>query len=196
MAVSICAWCSGMREDEILNLRWKQVNLIERLMDLQAEETKEADNKSPGIEQELYDVLIEIQTERKTSNPEDYVFLSVNGRKIYPDYLRHRFRQCADKAGFIGLRIHDLCHSYTARKRREGHDRSVIKAQTGHHTDSMFNWYDKVDQYEIQEMAGCSLVISDEVREDIDRLLRKAREKGIPLGAIQALIGRLWRKTV
>lgn len=194
--VIICAWCSGMREDEILNLKWGQVDLVERLMDLQASETKEADNKSPGIEQDLYDVLLEIQIERKTSNPDEYVFLSVNGKKIYADYLRHRFRQCADKAGFAGLRIHDLRHSYTVRKRREGHDRSVIKAQTGHHTESMFNWYDKVDVTEIQEMAGYSLVNSDEVRDDVDRLLKKAREKGVSLGAIQALIGRSWKKLV
>lgn len=193
--VIICAWCSGMREDEILNLQWRQVNLVERLIDLQADETKEADNKCLGIEQELYDVLIEIQIERGACQPDDFVFLSVHGKKLYPDYLRHRFRQCADKAGFVGLKIHDLRHCYTVRKRKEGHDRSVIRAQTGHHTESMFNWYDKVDVTEIQEMAGFSLANSDALMEDAERLLKKAREKQVPLGVVHALIGRLWKKT-
>jgi hypothetical protein len=68
-----------------------------------------------------------------------------------------------------------------------------LAAQTGHHTDSMFNWYDKVDQFEIQEMAGFTQISCEAIQEQIDLLVKSAKDLGIPLGAVQALIGRLWR---
>jgi integrase len=191
--VCVCAWFTGMRLDEILSLTWNKVNLIERLIDLGADDTKEGDVKKAGIEQELYDVLIEIQTERGTYKPHDNVFLSVKGRKVNQNFFERKFRKLADKAGFTDLKFHDFRHCYTVRKRREGHDRSVIKAQTGHHTDSMFNWYDKVDQFEIQEMAGFTQISCEAIQMQIDQLVKSAKDHGIPLGAVQALIGRLWR---
>jgi integrase len=191
--VCICAWCTGMREDEILGLTWKKVNLVERLIELQATDTKEADKKTAGIEQELYDVLIEIQTERGDCRPDDFVFLSVKGRRINQNFFERRFRKLADEAGFIGLVCHDFRHCYTVRKRREGHDKSVIKAQTGHHTNSMFDWYDKVDVSEIQEMAGFTQAHTEVIKEDLERLIILAKSKDIPLGVIQALMSRLWR---
>jgi hypothetical protein len=106
------------------------------------------------------------------------------------------FRKLADKAGYPDLRCHDFRHCYTQRKRREGHDKSVIRAQTGHHTDSMFNWYDKVDVFEIQEMAGYTKIDCAEIREDIERLVSKAKTKNVPLGVIQPLIGRSWKIAV
>jgi integrase len=51
-----------MRKGEILMLKWEHVNLVERRIRLQAEDTKETDNKTIGIEQDLYDILIEVQT--------------------------------------------------------------------------------------------------------------------------------------
>jgi integrase len=127
--VCVCAWCTGMRLEEILSLTWNKVNLVERLIDLGADDTKEGDVKKAGIEQDLYDVLIEIQTERGTYKPDDYVFLSVKGRKVNQNFFERKFRKLADKAGFTDLKFHDFRHCYTVRKRREGHDRSVIKAQ-------------------------------------------------------------------
>jgi len=191
--VCIGAWCTGWREEELLSLKWKKLNLVERLIDLEADETKEGDAKKAGIEQEFFDVLIEIQTERVPYNPDDLVFLSVKGRKINQNFFERKFRKLADKAGFTDLKFHDFRHCYTVRKRREGHDRSVIKAQTGHHTDSMFNWYDKVDQFEIQEMAGFTQVSCEAIQDLIDQLVKTAKDHSIPLGAVQALIGRLWR---
>ena len=154
---------------------------------------KEGDNKTPGIEQELYDALIEIQTERGDCRPDDIVFLSVKGRRINQNFFERRFRKLADKAGFTDLIFHDFRHCYTVRKRREGHDKSVIKAQTGHHTNSMFDWYDKVDVSEIQEMAGFTQAHTEAIKEDLERLIILAKSKDIPLGAVQALISRLWR---
>ena len=55
------------------------------------------------------------------------------------------------------------------------------------------DWYDKVDPFEIQEMAGYTQVSCDAIQDLIDRLVKTAKDHSIPLGAVQAIIGRLWR---
>jgi integrase len=192
----ICAWSTGMRQGEIISLKWHNVNLVDRLIIIQPSGDKEADIKTIGIEQDLYDVLIEIQTERGGCKADDYVFLSSLNKMIIREYFEKVFRKSADDADFSGFVFHDLRHSYTVRKRREGFDKSVIKAQTGHHTDHMFSWYDKVDRSEIQEMAGYTQANGETLKGDIVALVQKARENSIPLGAVQSLIGRLWRVSV
>jgi hypothetical protein len=60
----------------------------------------------------------------------------------------------------------------------------------------MFSWYDKVDVSEIQEMAGVTKSHTETIREDVERLVCLAKSKEVPLGAVQSLIGRLWRVVV
>jgi integrase len=160
---------------------------------LQAEDTKEADSKTIGIEQDLYDLLIDLQTKHGKCEKNDFVFLSLTGLQIGRNFFGSEFRKYADEAGFVGLVCHDFRHCYTVRKRKEGFDKSVIKAQTGHHTDHMFTWYNKVDRSEIQEMAGFSNVDSEFLLEDLNRLVERGKEKGIPLGVVQSLITKSWK---
>lgn len=199
--VCIAAWCTGMRDGEIISLRHKQIDHNKRVFYYQPGGTKERDAKTVGMEQELVDVLAEIATEReilaitegKEISPEDFVFLSSKGKQVDQTNLEHRFRKLADAKGYTDLVIHDFRHSYTTRKRREGHDREIIKAQTGHHSDSMFDWYNRVDETEIQELNGYSKGNLDLLKADLEKIVGKARENGIPLGAVQGLIGRMWR---
>jgi integrase len=190
--VCMCAWYTGMRLSEILDLTWDKVDLVDRLIRLEADDTKEIDQKTLGIEQELYELLIEIQLEGD-SRPGRLVFLAMKGGRICEHFLDRQFRKLADAAGFIGLRVHDFRHCYTVRKRREGHDRSIIKAQTGHHTDSMFDWYDNVDEKELQDMAGFTRQNMDVLEDHVEKLVAAARAHSIPLGAVQSLIGRTFR---
>jgi hypothetical protein len=45
-------------------------------------------------------------------------------------------------------------------------------------------------------MAGYTQVNCEEVRDDIERLILKAKERNIPLGAVQSMTGRTWRIAV
>ncbi len=192
----VCGWCTGMRLGEVISLQWRDVNLVDRLIIRQATDDKESDVKTIGIEQDLYDVLIEIQVERGGCRAEEYVFLSSTNKMIVREYFEKAFRKHADAAGLQEYVFHTLRHSYTVRKRREGFDKSVIKAQTGHHTDHMFTWYDKVDREEIQQMAGYMQADGEVLKDDVEQLVRKARENNIPLGAVQSMVGRFWRVAV
>jgi integrase len=99
-------------------------------------------------------------------------------------------------AGQTGLVMHDFRHCYVTHKRRQGHDRSIIKKQVGHHSDSMFEWYNDIEDYELQEMAGYTKRNLDVLETEVSELLRKAKAAEIPLGAVQSLIGRLWNVKV
>jgi integrase len=190
--VCIAAWCTGMREGEIINLKWHDVDLQNGLIRLGADQTKESDIKTIGIESELKEILTKNKA-KNSPNDECYVFTSSVGHKIDGRCLSRTFRKHADRAGYANLRLHDFRHCYTTRKRREGFDRSLIKAQTGHHTDSMFYWYDNVDEQEIQAMSGHSHSNAEILKGSISLLVQKAKKKNISLGAVQNLVGRLWR---
>jgi len=166
------------------------------MIDLQACDTKEADNKTIGIEQYLYDILIELQTNHEPCLKNDFVFQSLKVRQIGRNFFGSQFRKFADAAGFVGFVFHDLRYCYTVRKRKVGLDKSVIKAQTGHHTDHMFSWYNKVDRSEIQEMAGFTNVDCGFLVEDLNRLVERAKEKGISLGAVQSMVTKSWKIAV
>lgn len=191
--ISIAAWCTGMRVGEIINLKWENVDRNNWIIRLKADETKESDIKVIGIETELIEVIKNRIKAVGKIQPTDYVFVSSVDEQIDPHCLDRAFRKHSDRAGFKNVRLHDFRHCYTRRKRREGFDRSVIKAQTGHHTDSMFDWYDKVDEEEIKAMSGNRDRDTESVNTDIVLLCIKAKEKGISLGAVQSLIGRSWR---
>jgi hypothetical protein len=74
----------------------------------------------------------------------------------------------------------------------EGFDRSVIKSQTGHKTDSMFFLYDKVAE-EIINMSGNTCNNFDAILEHVAASVAKATENGSSCGTIENLIGRRWR---
>jgi len=56
----------------------------------------------------------------------------------------------------------------------------------------MFVWYSKVDEAEIQELNGFSKGNLDLLKPDQEKIIGKAREGGISLGAVQGMIGRMW----
>ena len=191
--VTVAAWHTGMRIGEIIRLKWSCVDSANHVIRLDADETKESDTKVIGIEPDLWSLLTELR-QKTNAAYDDLVFTSTVNKPIDHHCLDRAFRKYADRAGYRNVRLHDLRHSYTRRKRREGFDRSVIKAQQGHHTDSMFHWYDKVDVEEIQAMAGYTAQNMAILDNDIAELVKKARKSSIPLGAVQNLVGRLWRE--
>jgi len=57
----------------------------------------------------------------------------------------------------------------------------------------MFDWYNVVDDSEIQELAGFTEKNLDVLEDGVRNLVEIARRNGIPLEAIQILIGKAWK---
>jgi len=190
--VTIATWCTGMRVGEIINLKWKNVDMVNGLIRLSAEDTKESSVKTIGVEPELMEIFKQLES-NKPCNPESYVIQSSKGRCVNHHTLDRLFRKNCDLIGHPDLRLHDIRHSYVTRKRREGFDRTIIKSQVGHSSDSMFDWYNNVNDEEKKMMAGHSTSNLDSVNKIVVEVVKESMNQNIPLGVIQNLIGHEWK---
>jgi len=145
------AFYTGMRKGEILNLTRDKVDLNNRRIKLEAIDTKTGEPRTCPICNELYRILKKIP--RALHDP--HVFL-YNGKPI--DDIKTTFKTLCEKAKVPygrkvkgGLTFHDLRHSFNTYMRKAGVDKEVIKAITGHSTDSMFTRYNKIDRDDIDQ---------------------------------------------
>jgi integrase len=140
------AYYTGMRQGEIFGLTWKKVDLKNRLIRLEAEDTKDNESRNIPICEELHQILKEIPR----SIHDDHVFL-YKGKPV-KDIRGSLKKVCRDtgilygrfvKDGFI---FHDLRHTFNTYMRKAGVPESVIMEITGHSTREMFDRYNTVDE--------------------------------------------------
>lgn len=187
--VALVLWHTGMRISEVLNLKWSEVDLTTGVIVLDADRVKEGKTRTIGLEKEVVDLFISLKkiNDRKGANSKDHVF-GVTGEKplSYQAYYRN-YRKIVNNTPFSGFNIHDQRHSYTKRKRQEGHDKEVIMVQQGHSTDSMFRYYNDVDVDEVTEMSGYNEDKRDIIESDIDYIVSKMKKDDISLNTIHTL---------
>jgi integrase len=145
--ILLTAFRTGMREGEILNLVWSKVDLENRLINLEAQDTKDREPRSIPIPGDLLEVLK--RTPRALHDA--HVFLW-KGKKISGEKFREWVKLACEEAGisygrFVegGFIPHDLRHGFVTYMRKAGVDKSVIMELTGHSTDSMFHRYNEID---------------------------------------------------
>ncbi|MBC8462520.1 MAG: site-specific integrase [Deltaproteobacteria bacterium] len=137
---------AGMRKSEILNLTWNKVDLKNRVIQLDAKDTKDNEARNIPILDELYSILKAIPR----SIHDDHVFL-YKGKPV--EDIRGALRTACKNAGisygrFVkgGFIFHDLRHSFNTHMRKAGIQESVIMTITGHSTREMFDRYNTVDE--------------------------------------------------
>jgi len=129
-----------------LNLTWNKIDLINRVIQLDAKDTKDKEARNIPIHDELYSILKAIP--RSIHN--DHVFL-YKGKPV--EDIRGGLKTACKNAGisysrFVkdGFIFHDLPHSFNTHMRKAGIQESVIMAITGHSTREMFDRYNTVDE--------------------------------------------------
>ncbi len=141
------AFKTGMREGEVLGLVWSKIDLENRLINLEAQDTKDREPRSIPIPGDLLEVF------KRTPRAlyDTHVFLW-KGKKISGEKLRKWVKEACEKAGisygrFVegGFIPHDLRHGFVTYMRKAGVDKSVIMELTGHSTDAMFHRYNEID---------------------------------------------------
>jgi integrase len=106
-AILICALDTGMRQGEIFSLRWRDVDLEERILNIQAFHTKTMKERQVAITTRLA-----IELERlKASAPDDRDGLVFG----ILDNVKRSFTAARSKAGLKDLRFHDLRHTAATR---------------------------------------------------------------------------------
>jgi integrase len=106
-AILICALDTGMRQGEIFSLRWRDVDLENGLLSIQAFHTKTMNERRVAITTRL---ALELQRLKASApaNEDGLVFGII-------DNVKRSFTAARSKAGLKDVRFHDLRHTAATR---------------------------------------------------------------------------------
>lgn len=152
-AALLCLLGTGLREGELLALRWKHIDLKEGTLEvaealartkggLVFDDPKTEESKrtvpmpEPLIEALKRHRAHEAQVKLAAGNQingEDLVFCTKNNTPIGPRNLTRKFYKIRDKAGVTGdINLHALRHTYATRLLEEGENLKTVQELLGH----------------------------------------------------------------
>jgi integrase len=152
------AYYTGWRKGEVLDLRWSQVDLHEKIIRLNPEQTKNGNGRVIAADGELLGVLEAQWDARKVAA------VAVNSPVfICPYVFHHNGRQIRDfqtawqnalkETKLIGKIFHDFRRTAVRNMVRAGVPERVAMTISGHKTRSVFDRYDIVDEDDLKEAA-------------------------------------------
>jgi integrase len=133
------AFTTGMRCGEILGLRWEQVNLKDKVIVLEATDTKTQEKREVPLTDELIGIFQ--RTPKTLGSPNVFTF---RGKAI--GTVKTAFSNACRMAGIKDFKFHDLRHCAVTNFRKAGIPDSVIMSISGHKTYAVFRKYDWVDR--------------------------------------------------
>ena len=178
--VMYTAISTGLRQAELLGLRWRDIDLDMLSLSIsqvlykrggvcQFKEPKTSHSRRRvAMTPKLTLFLGEYKTERerfyqqlgRQLTLDDLVFTSVSGKPIDPGVVSHTFARIAKQAGLEGVRFHDLRHTFASLMFLRGAKPKVISEALGH-TSVAFT----MDTYShiIEGMQEDAMALLDEV---------------------------------
>lgn len=146
------ALSTGLRQAELLGLRWRDVDLVTQSISVAQVLYKRrglCEFKKPKTEHsrrrvamtpKLATFLEEYRVDREEMSRElgvtlaldGLVFASIDGKPIDPSVLSHAFNRLARGAGLKGVRFHDLRHTFASLMLMRGAKPKVISEALGH----------------------------------------------------------------
>ncbi len=175
-AIVATGFYTGMRRGEVLNLTWNKVDLKNRVITLEASETKDREKRKIPICDALYSIL----KETPKAIHDNHVFL-YEGKPI-KDIRTSLTRACRDAGIPYGRRIkdgfvfHDTRHCFNTNMRKSGVPESVIMKITGHSTREMFLRYDTVDEVDTRKAVDQMEGFLKSVDQNVDQVPSKVKE--------------------
>ncbi len=121
-----------MRQNEILSLKWRDVNLDRGTLTIV--ESKNGEQRTLPLNRAAIAVL---EAKGKVRHISGLIFPSQAGTKINPGNLRRGFNAAREKAGIDHVRFHDLRHTFATRLVQRGVDLYVVKELLGHKSIKM-----------------------------------------------------------
>ncbi len=164
--ILIVGYWTGMRKGELLKLTWDKVNLKERMIRLEAEDTKEGKAKSIPVSDKVHKALRKIPR----SINDNHVFL-FNGKPI--GHFTTALKTACNEAGIFwgrdakdGFIFHDVRHGFVTDMRKAGVSKSVRMSITGHAPKDMDDRYNRVDNQDkleaVSRLEAYRFAISDQ----------------------------------
>ena len=137
----LLAYYLPMRQAEILNLVWEEIDLKNQFIRLSGQRTKNKTSRAIPFNQRIFKYLISLP------RPD-------NGSYVFEQrwWNRREFVKAVNMAGIGEFTFHDLRHCAINNLRLAGNDHFVIKQASGHKTDSAFQRYNLVTEEEMKGM--------------------------------------------
>ena len=151
LPIAVCAYRTGMRKSEIINLSPARVDLQSGFIRLRPEDTKTGHGRSIPIHPELKEVLRSALRVRLLRT--DRIFQK-NGKPVDAHAIRLAHESVCEDAGILEFVFHDFRHTCLNNWRKDGHDYFRIMAASGHKTISVFKRYNLVDEQELKSLVS------------------------------------------
>ncbi|WP_407702790.1 MULTISPECIES: site-specific integrase [Thiorhodovibrio] len=136
----ILALNTGMRRNEMLGLRWTQVDLKSSTIHLEAVETKSGKYRSVPLNQTARKALLARARWRAENLPDcPLVFVKKDGKRVYD--ARKGFLAACAKVGIEDFRFHDLRHTCAAWLVTAGVPLTEVRDLLGHSSVTMTERY-------------------------------------------------------
>jgi len=131
---------SGLRQGELVTLRWRDVQFLGRKVvvsrtlsaDVEANSTKSGRFREVPLPDQAAAALDRLSRRDDFTGADEYVFCNRFGRRLDPSALRRRYDRARDAAGLPPLRFHDLRHTYGSLLVAGGVDLISVKSAMGH----------------------------------------------------------------
>ena len=147
--ILVVAFDTGMRQREILRLRWNQVDLKNKVIRLEATDTK--------TEQARIIMLTKRVQEAPRIEPRhlksEHVFTKPDTERPYVN-IRRAFGTLCRRLKLKDTWFHDLRRSFVTRARRMGVPESVVMKMSGHKTRAVFDRYNIVSEEDLREAVA------------------------------------------
>jgi integrase len=126
---------TGMRQSEILNLEWSDVDL--RRGWTQIRHSKNGEGRFVPLSSELVEMLAATPLSERTG----FIFQRHGARMKRDGWLRAQFTKAVRRAGLIDFHFHDLRHCWASHAAMRGADPQTMAAILGHKTLRMTQRY-------------------------------------------------------
>jgi integrase len=165
--ILLVAFDTGMRQREILDLRWEQVDLRQGVVRLAPQDTKGEESRLVVLTKRVRTVLEELPR----GLPSTPVFRNPRTGEAWQD-IRKAFHRAGKAAGLDEVWFHDLRRSFVTRARRLGVPESVVMRMSGHRTRAVFDRYNIVSEDDLREAV--SRIEAENFGHALDTLCEKA----------------------
>jgi integrase len=167
VAVAIAFW-TGLRQGEILGLRWDQVDLEHGTIRLEPGTTKNNEGREAPLIPEVHGLLNEWRRMTRAEYPECPWVCHFRGKRI--TQFRRAWTEGTQKAGLEGRLFHDLRRSAVRNMVQAGIPDVVAMRMSGHKTRSVFDRYAIVSARDL-EVARTKLTALAQDRATVRSLL-------------------------
>jgi integrase len=145
----VIAYHTGIRKNELLQVRWTEVDLEAGYISLNADTTKNGEARQIPV---LPGDMMELLTDAKQFRDENFAncpwVFHRSGKKVTD--FRTAWKIATKLAGVGDLLFHDLRRTAVRNMRRDGVSQAVRMKISGHKTDSMERRYNIIDHEDLE----------------------------------------------